>query len=366
MGLREYEIEDLLQDLSFGNYCRGKDEQSIRFWEEWIAVNPERRETCRQAKELCLLLNGNNTHAQFLRDRKQFVERMEQHISPKWIGLRIRRIGFYAATIAAMLVLLVGIRIWINRASSGPGGEFKFDYVKTTGPGERKSFQLPDGSKVMLNAGSSLTLAKNFNISTREIQLVGEAFFDVSHNAQKPFIIHTSLIDVKVLGTVFNVKAYPTDKVTETSLLRGLVMVTVKGKDSKEIVLHPNEKIILPNQLSDVAPDASISHPALPNREDKKYKIAGLTYTAADSSSTEFSWTENRLIFSNDNFEEIAARLERWYNVTIRFNDEAPKQYRFTGTFDRKTIEQVLEALQLSRPFRYEIKDGNQFIIRNQ
>jgi transmembrane sensor len=366
MELKEYEIEDLLQDLSFCNYCRGNDEPSIRFWEEWIAINPEKQETCRQAKELYLLLNGNNTPAQFLRDRKQFVEKMERHISTKRIGLNFRKIGIYAATIAAMLVLVFGIRIWINNASSASGGEFKFDYVKTTGPGERKSFQLPDGSKVMLNAGSSLSLAKNFNISTREIQLVGEAFFDVSHNARKPFIIHTSLIDVKVLGTVFNVKAYPTDKVTETSLLRGLVMVTVRGKESKEIVLHPNEKIVLPNQLNDAPTDPSRPHAAGPSREEKKYKIAGLTYNSADSSSTEFSWTENRLIFSNDNFEEIAARLERWYNVTIRFSDEAPKQYRFTGTFDRKTIEQVLEALQLSRPFKFEIKEGNQFIIKNQ
>ena len=81
----------------------------------------------------------------------------------------------------------------------------------------------------MLNAGSTLTMAKDFNEQSREVTLEGEAFFDVSHNPGKPFIIHTTSMNVRVLGTVFNVKAYPADKLAETSLLKGSVEITLKN-----------------------------------------------------------------------------------------------------------------------------------------
>jgi transmembrane sensor len=364
MEFLEYEIEDLLQDPSFCNYCQGTDEQAVCFWEEWIAAHPGKQETCKQAKELYYLLNGNISSAQYLRDSKQFRARMDDHILAPRIGWRFKKGLLFAGTVAATIILLITIAVLKNQPSPIHKDQLPVEFFQTTGEGERKSFQLPDGSKVMLNAGSSLRLANNFNVSTREIQLEGEAFFDVSHDSLRPFIIHTSSMDVRVVGTLFNVRAYPMDKVTETSLLRGSVMVFVKGSSNKPIILHPNEKIILSNGLIGPADIPAPSQANTISREVKKYKIAGLTYNESDSSSAEFSWTENRLIFSHDNFEEIASRLERWYNVSIRFVDEAPKQYEFTGTFDRKTIEQVLDALQLSRRFEYEIKADNQIIIK--
>src|SRR5262249_5831985 len=160
-------------------------------------------------------------------------------------------------------------------------------------------------------------------------------------------------MDVKVLGTTFNVKAYASDKVTETSLLKGSVEITLNSTTNKgkKIILKPNEKIILPN-IEDIKARKGMA--STPQQETVNYKISDLTYI--DSELVETSWTENRLVFNDSNFEEIAAELYRWYNVSIRFDDEAVKQYRFTGTFDQKNITQILDALQLSRHFEYKIE----------
>jgi ferric-dicitrate binding protein FerR (iron transport regulator) len=170
-------------------------------------------------------------------------------------------------------------------------------------------------------------------------------------------------MDVKVLGTVFNVKAYPGDKITETSLIKGSVEVTLNSGARKKVILHPNEKIILPNDLLRV-PVAAADEPKAASAETDKYRITGLTYNVIDSTLAEVSWTENRIVFNENSLDEIATELERWYSVSIRFEDEAVRKYRFTAVFDRKNITQVLDALQLSRPFEYKIENDNKIVIR--
>jgi ferric-dicitrate binding protein FerR (iron transport regulator) len=168
-------------------------------------------------------------------------------------------------------------------------------------------------------------------------------------------------MDVKVLGTVFNVKAYPTDKLTETSLIKGSVEIMLHNKAAEKILLRPNQKIILPNHKDDNTATIAVKNAPKTNVED--FKITGLTYSKVDSTLTEVSWTENRLVFNESRLDEVAAELERWYNITIRFNDEQVKQYRFTAFFDQKNIVQVLDALQLSRRFEYKIAENNNIII---
>src|SRR6266404_8039455 len=119
----------------------------------------------------------------------------------------------------------------------------------STKPGSTSQIQLPDGSVVWLNASSNLTYDKNFGKTFREVNLTGEAFFNVTKDPSHPFIIHTKVIDVKVLGTEFNVKGYPNDAYTETSLIRGSVEVTVKNRADEKHYLKPNEKISVANNM---------------------------------------------------------------------------------------------------------------------
>lgn len=371
MQYTDYAAEDFLLDESFRNYCLGKHEKDVNFWEAWIAAHPEKYDEVKQARELYFLLNGNIQPDQFREHQQAFEAMLQQHIAaetrdndlpvlPNKRSIYIKR-ALWITSIAAAAVLAFIFIPGSNPTTPPKQPPLQFEYSKASNVGERKSFQLPDGSKVMLNAGSTINIAQHFNEHTREITLEGEAFFDVAHNPSKPFIIHTSSMDVKVLGTTFNVKAYPSDKITETSLLKGSVEITLNSTKSKgkKIILKPNEKIILPN-VEDIKDSKGMNSTV--KVETPTYKISDLTYI--NSELVETSWTENRLVFSDNSFEQIAAELYRWYNVSIRFDDEAVKEYRFTATFDQKNITQILDALQLSRHFEYKIEENNQIVIR--
>jgi ferric-dicitrate binding protein FerR (iron transport regulator) len=269
---------------------------------------------------------------------------------------------YYAA---AAVVILLACVLWIGQRSFSHAPlqpSLPLEYSRSSNPGERKSFQLADGTKVMLNAGSRMRISTDFNEKSRELTLEGEAFFDVAKDAQRPFIIRTSSMDIKVLGTTFNVKAYPADNIAEASLLNGSVEVMVKGPDSQKIILRPSEKIIIPN-----TPGSDL--PVIPARKNnnagaaQKFRIEKLSFSPAENFPAEVSWTENRLAFNDESFSEIAVKLERWYNVSIRFEDEPVGEFRFTATFDKKTIEQVLDALAASRPFEYRREEENKMVI---
>lgn len=242
----------------------------------------------------------------------------------------------------------------------------------STRPGSKSKIQLPDGSMVWLNAGSKLTYTKDFGKKNREVMLTGEAFFDVTKNPEKPFLIQTNSINIKVLGTAFNVKAYPEDKQTETSLIRGNIEVTIKNRPNDKIFLSPSEKLVVEN--SSVAENKkSFINPGKTNRPTTaenitpallvpKLSINKLKYSPVDSTVAETQWINNRLVFRDESFADLAIRLERWYDVTIEINDGALEEARFNGIFQSETIVQALEALKISVPFVYEQK-GNKITI---
>jgi len=217
--------------------------------------------------------------------------------------------------------------------------------------GKKKSITLTDGTKVILNGGSKLTVTVNYNVNRRDVTLEGEGYFDVVHNAQKPFTVHTAKIDIRDIGTIFNVKAYGTDKTTEASLIKGAVEIILNNKTKSKILLNPNHKLVLLNNK-----DLNIA-------EDKKsvkalFVVRNVTKNTDNDSVVETDWTQNKLTFSDQPFDEIAIQMERWYGVKINIINPAVKNYHFTATFDHEDITQVLEALQLSGNFKYR-KEGN-------
>jgi transmembrane sensor len=223
---------------------------------------------------------------------------------------------------------------------------------------------LPDGTKVWLNAGSSLTYDPLYGKNIREVTLSGEAFFDVVKNKEKPFIIHASKINVRVLGTEFNVRAYPTDRTTEASLIRGSIEVTFKDKPSKKIILKPNEKIVVDNDrylkemLASSRPDSREKMHGIPGVDIKK-----LTYENKTGIIIETSWVENKLIFQDESFDDLARQLERWYGVSINFSNKELKENRLTGSFKNETVRQALDALKFTASFDYGIDNNNHITI---
>ncbi len=226
--------------------------------------------------------------------------------------------------------------------------------------GSRSRSLLPDGTTVWLNAGSKLHYENDFNGSSREVRLEGEAFFDVVKQVDRPFIVHTSGIDIRVLGTAFNVKSYPEDKTVETTLYRGLVQVSRQEDIAKKpIQLKPNEKLILPKQAAKEEVKLSEAKTPLAKQTPASFIITHIDSTKKESERFETAWLYSRLEFRGDSFEELAHKLERWYNVTIVFADEKVKYLNFNGSFEKENVDQAFKALQAAVPlFKYKIKDN--------
>lgn len=251
--------------------------------------------------------------------------------------------------------------IFLREASPTASPAPKLAKVVATPNGSRTKMTLPDGSSVWLNSGSKLTYNGDFETGTqREVKLSGEAFFDVVKNTSRPFIIHTEKMDVKVLGTRFNVKAYAGDKTTETSLIRGKVEVFLHSLPGKKYVLNPSQKLILLNDETEVAGTESAKN--LSTNAADAIVIKALTYLDGTNTDVETSWTRNILSFEDESFSDVARKIERWYDVKVQFNNERWQQQFLRGSFKDETLEQAMTALQYSTGFEYK-KEGTTIYI---
>lgn len=224
--------------------------------------------------------------------------------------------------------------------------------------GEKKLVTLPDGTKIHLNAASSLSIDPDFYKKNRIVYLSGEALFDVTHDTHLPFIVRINNYDVKVLGTLFNVKAYEGERISETTLLRGSVQI-IKN-DGGTLTLVPNQKVIFKNiDSTHIIKNDMIGHPMLTSQ-----KIVPVSFSEQKGEVAETAWTQGRLVIVNEHFTDIKNKLERWYNVKIVFADEVVSKYSFTATFEKENIQQVLKALQYTFPFSYKMEEGRIIISK--
>jgi len=358
MNYPKMTVVDLLSDESFINYCKKSSLEDVALWEAYIRDNPDAQPLIENAKaEFTHLFNAIatddlNEQENRLRNKLNKAEtpvvkmRETEEIKSKKIFYLLK---LSAAVAAIVAIVLFGIKYLDNSRKSNL-------HLFVAASGERKFFQLPDGTVVTLNGGSKLETGDGFGISSRNIYLEGEAFFDVKHNKKLPFIVHTAAMDVKALGTAFNVKAYPGDRITETSLLRGLVEVTLNESNNRKMLLHPNEKVQWEKSNNGLnnSKNAALED-RIPNKSDSLLKKL---YTTEAGNIREIAWKESKLIFEDDSFEDIAPLLERWYGVKISIEDEDIRKYRFTGFFEKEELNTVLNLLQESRSFNYEIEPG--------
>jgi ferric-dicitrate binding protein FerR (iron transport regulator) len=197
--------------------------------------------------------------------------------------------------------------------------------------GDRTSVILPDSSKVVLNSGSRLTFSNDFKKGSRSLYLEGEGYFSVRKDKRHPFRIRTPDLDVEVLGTEFNLKAYPDEGTITTTLVAGRLKVT---GDNRSVVLQPDQKLIF-------------------GKESHEMSLVQMT-----DLSLETGWKDGRLVFRNQSLEELELKLERWFDVEIKFADETVKSRKFTGTLDRESILEVISYFGRSRYVGYHIQDN--------
>jgi ferric-dicitrate binding protein FerR (iron transport regulator) len=229
--------------------------------------------------------------------------------------------------IAAILILPLLLSFMTYFYFQTKGSDNCVSYAEIQCPmGVRTKFQLPDGSTGFLNSGSKLKYPVLF-VKGRSVELSGEAFFDVVHNPKVPFHVNTKNLDIKVLGTTFNVIANEDEKTEEIVLQTG--KVDVYSKRGKQLaILAPNEQLTLNTDKQTVS----------------KNEVIASQYT---------SWREGKLVFRNENMQQVARRLSRWYNAEVIINDPLLNDYTFHATFIDEPLDEVLKLISITTPISY-------------
>lgn len=244
-----------------------------------------------------------------------------------------QQITKYAAILAVPLLLALSYSLYLNFK---PQKTETVAYELTCPAGIRSQAILPDGTKVWLNTESSIKYNLPFAQNERNIELNGEAFFEVTKNTESPFIIHSQNTFVKVLGTKFDVKSYPSDEEIAVALEEGSVHFSTTDTDEKNLqaILKPNDYLVF-------------------KKTDKKMSVLN------GNIEKFISWRHNRLILDETPIQQVAALLERWYGIKVEIVDKELLNYKFSTTFENVSISQVLELIEISSPIRVKYVPNN-------
>jgi transmembrane sensor len=307
-----------------------------------------------------------------LQSVKQIIHKAGEKEQAAVIAIQpVRNRKKYIWLAAAAVILLAFVSVWgvlQNKKVADPTQQLTqqrdTDEERLfTKNGKRSRFILRDGTSVWLNVGSYLEYMNDFSGATREVKLVGEGYFDVAHKKTQPFIVHTDNILIKVLGTVFNVKSYPEDKNVETTLFQGRVEVTNNNfKDHRPIALVPNQKLIVAKNAANESNLLSSVNKVTIATPNKGTIIVAIDSAKKETERIETAWVYSRLEFKGDDFEQLAKKLERWYNVRIFFTNNRVKDMTVTGSFEKETIEEALAALQEGFGITYKIDNDDIYI----
>lgn len=290
---------------------------------QWLDESEKHKEVLVRERMVfdAMIVSGGITDRQSVQSRKK----------------RTRVVFMELLRIAAVILVmfLVGGYIYVRKME-----EIRLaNNIVTVPVGQRVNLQLPDGTSVWLNASSEIIYPAYFSGSTREIHLNGEAYFEVEHNASKPFIVHTETFDIKVLGTKFNVEAYKGMEGFTTALMEGSVEVTDRKNKDKSVRLYPAQKV------------------AFRNGELCKSPIDNYDV---------YRWREGLICFKETRFADLMRQLEKNYGVRILINNEAVKEKVFSGKF-RTTdgIDNALRLLQKEGHYTFEWDENKTTVCIN-
>jgi transmembrane sensor len=356
----EFDIEDFVWDIDFRQWVLAPNREINAFWEEWMEQNLDKMAMIEQAKTI---VNALKIDSPVIR-KEEIDERVNQIIS------KINNIGEYEQgrvnifyhkqhywfKIAASILLLIGIGFWYNQISpqkSSVKGIYETlvaenpnELVEVKNENEKTlPIQLIDGSLVLLKKGSRISYSKNFLGNTREIFLSGEAFFEVTKNPKKPFLVFANGLVTKVLGTSFSVRAYDKDKEVTVEVKSGKVSVFAQSDaNSKEkatnrelagVVLTPNQKIVYAREEVRMA----------------KLLVEAPIIIAPEKVKTVFE-------FEDTPVSEILRSLEKAYSIDIVFDEELLSNCPLTASLTDLQLFDKLNIICKGVEARYEILDG--------
>jgi len=329
MKYNSYTIEDFLADPEFIDWVRGGNKEQVYFFDKWMASDPINKRDAQLAREILIgmeeksLLPAQEEYDEVLTNTLQF-----QSNHPERGRFFIMSVWRWAAVIAVIAIVTFAVKetIWTTRELdtdiAGVGYE-----IKATPKGQRSELILPDGSKVILNAESEIRYAKDFGTHARELELKGEAFFDVRHDDKIPFIVKSGTLRTQALGTSFNIEVF-NNSVISISLASGRIVVTdIDRNKHKGMVLEQGEKLI--------------SRQGVITKENLDY--------------ADIAWKDGVIVFQNSSLDKVTSTLERWYGVNITIVNRPDAHWRYTGTFEKSSLQRVMERMSYAEDFDFVI-----------
>ncbi|MDJ1470763.1 FecR domain-containing protein [Xanthocytophaga flava] len=315
-------------------------EEEARQVAEWLATDPAYQaifdQLSRSLQQASAQKYDTATGLEKLKNRLQQEKSAESDSSFIYYRPTYKQIFRLAASVLVLLgVGWLGFVWYWAYASHKPSVAMM--EIKTM-RGQRKQVTLPDGSQLWLSAASKIRFPRSFQGNKREVFMDGEIFFKVSHNKEKPFIIHTDTLQVQVLGTSFVVRSYLNHPKTTVTVATGKVAVSLAGASHKMATLTASQSLVF----------------------HKNTQQASVT---SELNVVESRWKEGSLVFDKLTFAEIATELERYYDVKIVFATPKLAQCVFKATFKPMHLEQILQVLQQTKSFHYEYNRQNKKVI---
>jgi ferric-dicitrate binding protein FerR (iron transport regulator) len=353
----------LLLDKHFKGLLTERDQAEFV---EWLNSNPENHLLL---EEVTADLNsGLSFPGDFISDKQTTWQKIKGRIYIPDRTSFTRKLIFRTAAAITIPLLLLGFGSgWMMQKRVQYSADCTTFTTIISPSGQRTQIVLPDNSKVWLNSNTTIKYPSNFNQKDRKVYIDGEAYFDVTHNQSKPFIVNTSSFNIKVYGTTFNVSAYKGENMIETTLVKGKISITglkIKGTKADEIILMPHESfkyfkneqlssIDLKKEMKYLAPSAGVNktipEAAVPPSTPKAIVVQNVNVEPI------IGWKEGKLFFDNETFESLSSKFERRYDVKIHLEDKRVANLKYTGVFEKENINQALDALKLTTPFEYKM-----------
>lgn len=363
-----------LEDLNANNiellirYFKGTvSDDEMRAIQHWLDASPENKRLFDELNDIWTATaktkEGNFVDTfQALQKVRERIDTVKENRHPNH-GARLKPIYSQWLRIAAIFILafLLGGLTFYRFAENKNVLADAMTEIKAP-MGSKTHISLPDGTKVWLNAGSKLSYNTSFNTINREVNLEGEAYFDVTKRNNQLFLVKTKEVTVRVLGTAFNVKAYPKEGSVETTLVRGSLIVEQReeGNTLKETILKPNQRATLIKDKGDLYLSEVERMMINENDGEQAVKIdelkGKLLFSKKVKTDDFTAWKDNKLVFKNEKFESLAIKLERWYGAKIVIKDAEINNYHFNGSINNETVEDVMKLIKYTLNIDYSIQ----------